>query len=41
MRERDLKMVMQNEILKKMAHKQFTVLIKKRIPFSRVKPTKF
>lgn len=29
MRERDLKMVMQNEILKKMAHKQFTSINKK------------
>lgn len=32
MRERDLKMVMQNEILKKMAHKQFTTINKKAYP---------
>lgn len=32
MRERDLKMVMQNEILKKMAHKQFTSINKKAYP---------
>ncbi|SMO72066.1 Cellulose biosynthesis protein BcsQ [Chryseobacterium rhizoplanae] len=32
MRDRDLKMVMQNEILKKMAHKQFTRINKKAYP---------
>ena len=32
MRERDLKTVMQNEILKKMAHKQFTSINKKAYP---------
>ena len=32
MRERDLKTVMQNEILKKMAHKQFTTINKKAYP---------
>ncbi|SIR48791.1 MULTISPECIES: ParA family protein [unclassified Chryseobacterium] len=32
MRERDLKMVMQNEILKKIAHKQFTSINKKAYP---------
>ncbi|WP_294246208.1 ParA family protein [uncultured Chryseobacterium sp.] len=32
MRERDLKVVMQNEMLKKMAHKQFTTINKKAYP---------
>ncbi|MGO4709031.1 ParA family protein [Chryseobacterium sp. 2TAF14] len=32
MRERDLKKIMQNEILKKMAHKQFTTIKKKAYP---------
>jgi len=32
MRERDLKMVMQNEVLKKIAHKQFTSINKKAYP---------
>lgn len=32
MRERDLKTVMQNEVLKKMAHKQFTTINKKAYP---------
>jgi len=32
MRERDLKMVMQNEVFKKMAHKQFTTINKKAYP---------
>jgi len=32
MRERDLKTVMQNELLKKMAHKQFTTIKKKAYP---------
>jgi len=32
MRERDLKTVMQNELLKKMAHKQFTTINKKAYP---------
>ncbi len=32
MRERDLKMVMQNEVFKKMAHQQFTTINKKAYP---------
>lgn len=37
MRERDLKTVMQNEVLKKMAHKQFTSLNKKAYPIFKSK----
>ncbi|MEA1847656.1 ParA family protein [Chryseobacterium sp. MHB01] len=40
MRERDLKMVMQNETLKKMAHKQFTSINKKAYPIFQSKTDK-
>ncbi|UOU98220.1 MULTISPECIES: ParA family protein [Chryseobacterium] len=40
MRERDLKMVMQNEIFKKMAHQQFTTINKKAYPIFQSKTDK-
>lgn len=38
MRERDLKLIMQNEVLKKIAHKQFTTINKKAYPIFQSKP---
>ncbi|MDR6920010.1 ParA family protein [Chryseobacterium sp. 2987] len=40
MRERDLKMVMQNEVLKKIAHRQFTTINKKAYPIFQSKTDK-
>ncbi|WP_313101605.1 ParA family protein [Epilithonimonas sp.] len=40
MRERDLKIVMQNEVLKKIAHKQFTTINKKAYPIFQSKTDK-
>lgn len=40
MRERDLKMVMQNEVFKKIAHKQFTTINKKAYPIFQSKTDK-